>query len=222
MLEWLDNHSRIPDCSISFFNLVILEIKHKDMENEIAILNTIIQRRRSVFPASYTAEEIPDAQIRQVLESANYAPTHKLTEPWRFVVCRKEAKARLGRELARVYKEQTPETHFLQKKYQSIMTKVEQSSCVILLNLQLHPDLVPEWEELAALACAVQNMALTAEALQIGAYWSSPGIMEAVAQVFGLQAGEKCYGLFYMGYHQDQPREAKRTPIADKITWLEE
>lgn len=192
------------------------------MEKEIDILESIIKRRRSVFPASYTAEEIPDEQIRKVLESANYAPTHKLTQPWRFVVCRKGAKTRLGTELARLYKEETPADRFLEKKYDSIISKAEQSSCIILLNVQLHPELIPEWEELAALACAVQNMALTAEALQIGAYWSSPGMIESLPAVFKLPEGQKCYGLFYMGYHQDAPRDANRTAVENKITWLED
>ncbi|MGY0040917.1 hypothetical protein [Pedobacter sp. NJ-S-72] len=68
-----------------------------------------------------------------------------------------------------LYKQETPEAQFLQKKYDGIVEKAIQSSCVIVLNAQLHPDVIPEWEEIAAFACAVQNMALTAEALKIGA-----------------------------------------------------
>jgi len=191
------------------------------MENEIAILSQIIKRRRSIFPVSYTGQEIPVTVIRQILESANYAPTHKLTEPWRFMVFRKEGKRKLGIELARLYKETTPAHQFLQKKYDSIIEKIAQSSCVITLNVQLHSDKVPEWEELAALACAVQNMALTAEALNVGAYWSSPGMIANLKEYLNLGEQEKCFGLFYMGYHNEEPRDAKRTPIAEKIKWVE-
>lgn len=39
---------------------------------------------------------------------------------------------------------------------------------------QAHPHkLMPLWEELAAVACAVQNMHLMATALSVAAYWSS-------------------------------------------------
>lgn len=190
------------------------------MENEIKILTAIIKRRRSIFPVSYTNEEVPVAVIEQILESANYAPTHKLTEPWRFIVFRKEGKIKLGAELARLYKAATPASQFLQKKYDSIIEKAAQASCVITLNLQLHTDKVPEWEELAALACAVQNMALTAEALQVGAYWSSPGMIADLKAYLNLTEQQKCFGLFYLGYHEETPREAKRTPIADKIKWI--
>ena len=191
------------------------------MENEITILNNIIKRRRSIFPASYTRQEIPVPVIRQILESANYAPTHKLTEPWRFIVFRNEGKIKLGQELARLYKESTQPNQFLQKKYDSITEKAGQASCIITLNASLNSDKVPEWEELAALACAVQNMALTAEAHHIGAYWSSPGMIANLKEYLNLGEQEKCFGLFYMGYHNEEPREAKRTPIEDKIKWVE-
>ena len=191
------------------------------MEEEITVLTNIIQRRRSIFPVSYTKEEVPVAIIKQILESANYAPTHKLTEPWRFIVFRNEGKIKLGQELARLYKETTPAHQFLQKKQESIIEKVEQSSCIITLNAQLNPDKVPEWEELAALACAVQNMALTAEALKVGAYWSSPGIIADLKEYLNLGNTEKCFGLFYMGYHNEEPRAAKRGAIEEKIKWVE-
>ncbi|TDQ07066.1 nitroreductase family protein [Pedobacter metabolipauper] len=191
------------------------------MEQDIDILSKIIKRRRSVFPASYTSEEVPVQIIKQIIESANYAPTHKLTQPWRFIVFRNEGKVKLATELARLYKETAPAHLFLQKKYDSILEKAEQASCIITLNAQLHPDKLPEWEEIAALACAVQNMALTAEALNVGAYWSSPGMVADLKDYLNLGEREKCFGLFYMGYHQENPREAARTPIEDKIKWIE-
>lgn len=190
------------------------------MDNEYEVLTKIIKQRRSVFPQSYIKKEVPVAVIEQILESANYAPTHKLTEPWRFIVFTKEGKLKLGTELARLYKAGTPANQFLQKKYDSIIEKAEQASCMITLNVQLHSDKVPEWEELAALACAVQNMALTAEALQVGAYWSSPAMIADLKEYLNLGEQEKCFGLFYMGYHEETPREAKRTPMADKIKWV--
>lgn len=192
------------------------------MQSEIEILNSIIQRRRSIFPPSYTRQEIPDELILQVLESANYAPTHKLTQPWRFIVLRKEGKHKFGLELARLYKEQTPAAQFLQKKYEALVEKADQSSCVIVLNAQLHPDLIPEWEEIAAFACAVQNMALTAEALNIGAYWSSPGTIDQLPAYFNMEENERCFGLFFMGFHEEAPRLAKRSPMEEKVRWIED
>lgn len=192
------------------------------MEKELDVLQRIIKRRRSIFPVSFTQEEIPVEALEAILESANYAPTHKKTEPWRFSVFRKGGKTRLGQELANAYKANTPEESFLQKKYDSFGVKFEQASCVIVLKAQLHPALLPEWEEVASLACAVQNMALTAEAMNIGAYWSSPGPVAKMREFLDLQQDEQVYGVFYMGYHNAPAAEAKRTPIAQKVKWIEE
>jgi nitroreductase len=191
------------------------------MNSNFEILSKIIRSRRSIFPNSYIKREIPDEVIEQLLENANYAPTHKLTQPWRFIVIRKEAKARLGSTLAQLYKEQTTTSNFLQKKYESFAQKTEQADCILAINIQFHPDKVPNWEEIAAVACAVQNVALTAEALNIGAYWSSPPLIDNLGAFLGLSENEKCFGLFYMGYHEEEAREANRTPMIDKIKWME-
>ena len=51
----------------------------------------LIKSRRSFFPEKFVAgEDVPKAVINNILEAANWAPTHGNTEPWRFVVRRRE------------------------------------------------------------------------------------------------------------------------------------
>lgn len=190
------------------------------MSTPIEILNSIIKERRSVFPASYIPKEIPKHVIEQILENANYAPTHKLTQPWRFVVLINEAKTRLGFTLGKLYKETIPADKFLQKKLDSFSVKTAQAACIIAINMKVSGK-IPEWEELAAVSCAVQNMALTAQALNVGAYWSSPPLIDHLGDFLSLDNNEKCIGLFYMGYHNETSADANRTPIEDKVIWME-
>lgn len=190
------------------------------MNNEFDILSKIIKSRRSIYPASYIQKEIPKAVIEQILESANDAPTHKLTQPWRFTVIRNEAKTKLGVELQKIYKAIIPSEKFLQKKYDSFAVKTAQAECLIAINVQFSGK-IAEWEEVAATACAVQNMALTAEALNVGAYWSTPPLIAGLGDFLGLVENEKCYGLFYMGYHEEEPRTSNRTSMAEKVKWME-
>ncbi|WP_131538051.1 nitroreductase family protein [Pedobacter nototheniae] len=191
------------------------------MSSTYEIISKVIKERRSIFPASYIQKEIPVEVINQILETANYAPTHKLTQPWRFTVIRKDGKAKLGAELGRLYKNLVTEQQFLQKKYDSFAEKTNQADCIIAINM-LVSGKVPEWEELAAVSCAVQNMALTAESLNVGAYWSSPPLIHDLGDFLGLKENEKCIGLFYMGYHNEKPWEPNRTSMAEKINWIEE
>ena len=74
------------------------------MKNEI--LKTI-HERRTVNQNSFTDEDIKKEDILTILEAANAAPTHKRTQPWRFVVFRKEGLERLGAELSRIYRTTT-------------------------------------------------------------------------------------------------------------------
>lgn len=184
-------------------------------------LKKIIQERRSVFPASYTEKKLKKQTIKKVLESANYAPTHKLTEPWRFIVIRKDGLAKLADEFCRLHKMEVGTAKFSQKKCDSFHEKFGKAGCVIAINLHISGK-IAEWEELAAVACAVQNMGLVAHSLDVGTYWSSTSLINQLGDFLGLAENEKCIGLFYMGYHDTKIAAANRSPITEKVRWLED
>jgi len=170
----------------------------------------------------YTDKPIPKAIIQQILENANWAPTHKLTEPWRFRVYQGDALKQLGVTLSDVYKSTTPEEKFKEMKFEKIKKKAKQSDTIIAIIMQRDPkESLPEWEEIAAVACAVQNMWLTCTAYDIGCYWSSPGFTKHLNEPLNLKEGERCLGFFYMGYHQMPKIEGMRNPIEEKVEWME-
>ncbi|SEL60447.1 nitroreductase family protein [Parapedobacter koreensis] len=186
--------------------------------NDFQTIQHIMQHRRSIFPVSYTKKEITKDTLIQLLECANTAPTHKLTQPWRFVVFREEGLTRLANQLADLYKALTPAEQFLQKKYENTREKILQSGAVIAI-VASYSGAVPQWEELAATACAVQNLWLAASAAGIGGYWSSPGAIKHVGDFLALAGNEECLGFFYMGYHDEPPRTGNRKPVTEKISW---
>lgn len=185
-------------------------------------INELIRKRRSIFPKMYNGKAIPKEVIEQILENANWAPTHKMTEPWRFKIFRGKALERLAEYLAKYYKENTPAEKFQEAKYQKNLRKPVISDCIIALCMKRdEKERVPEWEEVAALSCAVQNMWLTCTAYGVGCYWSSPKAALEGREIFNLEEGEKCYGLLYMGYHDIDEMPVKRRPIEDKVEWIE-
>lgn len=191
------------------------------MENDFETINRLIRSRRSIFPPDYSDQPIPRGVIEEILATANFAPTHRLTQPWRFTVFRENGLVQLADFMAETYRAQTPPAAFSEGKYETTRTKILRSSCVIAINMELHPEKVPEWEELAAVACAVQNMWLTATALNVGAYWSTPGNLDALGEFLNLTSSQKCVGIFYMGYHTAPEKPAIRKPIEEKLTWVE-
>lgn len=186
-------------------------------------LNGLIKQRRSIFPPTYNEREIPIHIIEQILENANFAPTHKLTEPWRFKILRGMALQRLAAFLVEDYKLHTPIEQQSEIKLKKMANNPLLSNCVIAICMQRHAEVLPEWEEIAAISAAVQNMWLTCTAYDIGSYWSSPGAITRFGNFLSLDVEETCLGLFYMGYH-DMPElpETKRQPIEEKCVWLDE
>lgn len=191
------------------------------MQNTIyESIKQVINQRRAVFPPSYTQQEIPKSLLIELLECANTAPTHKLTQPWRFIVFRENGLTKLADQLAEQYKIHTPSEQFLQKKYENTREKVLQSGAVIALAVS-YSGALPQWEELAATACAVQNLWLAASAAGIGGYWSSPGTVKYMDDFLALAANEECLGFFYMGYHDEPARGSTRKPVLEKVRWEE-
>lgn len=161
-------------------------------------LISIIKQRRSIYPKDYNGQQIPKKILDEILDSAQFAPSHKKTKPWRFRVLQNDDLRNLGIELQKIYKENTPENLFLEKKYQDIALKISQSNAVIPIVVDFSK-LVPEWEEIAATAMAVQNMYLTCTINGVGCYWSSPAIAQKLEKFLNLEENQRCLGLFYMG-----------------------
>lgn len=179
-----------------------------------------IRTRRAVYPTQYNSEEITKIELDTILQAANWAPTHRRTEPWRFKVFYGESQIHLGKFLAEKYKATTEK--YAEFKYGKILDKTEQSGCIIAICMQRDPNAsVPEWEEIAATAMAVQNMWLTAHSLKIGAYWSSPAYKEFLGEHIELVDGERCLGFFFMGkYDGELPAGERKTSIEEKTTWI--
>jgi len=193
------------------------------MKFNIDEVNRLIHHRRSIFPNLYTGEAVSDDIILQMLENANMAPTHKLTAPWRFIIFKGEGLVKLGYFQAELYKKITLRAgDYNEEKYLNLLNKPKMASHVISIGMKRdEKERLPEIEEIEAVACAVQNMYLTAAAYGIGCYWGSGGVtyMEEARHFFGLGDKDKLLGFFYIGIPKKWPK-GKRKPIQDKIKWV--
>tara|TARA_R110002124_G_scaffold120895_6_gene278969 strand:- start:26522 stop:27076 length:555 start_codon:yes stop_codon:yes gene_type:complete len=184
------------------------------------MISEIIKTRRAVFPVQYNNEPISKNEIQKILEAANWAPTHRRTEPWRFKVVQGESKQKLAHFLAETYKNKAEK--FSEVKYRKYQTNPLKANCIIAICMQRDPnESIPEWEEIAATAMAVQNMWLVAHTMKIGAYWGSPSVVKYMNEFFEMNEGEQCLGFFYMGkYDEELPEGHRATPIDEKTVWL--
>ncbi len=187
-------------------------------------LSEIIQRRRAIYPKNYLPDRpIERTYIEQLLENANWAPTHKRTEPWRFhVFLSAQSRKRLSEYLAEYYRQHTPPDQFSEEKMRKMAENPLRAGAVIAIVLHRDPqESLPEFEEIAAVAMAVQNMWLTCTGMGLGAYWSTPPAALNAHEFLGLQPNERCLGFFYIGWHNAPDLPGKRGPIAEKVVWHE-
>jgi len=186
-------------------------------------LRNIIQSRRSTKPALMNGKKIAASQIHQLLELADWAPTHGLTEPWRFIVYENTAIQKFCFDHAELYKANTVPDKFTMAKYEKLVQQSNTLSHIVLVYMKRSAgNSIPAEEEFAAVAAAIQNILLGAAALDIAVLWSTGGMTHhpAMKNHIGLAADDNILGLLYMGYADEPLTEGKRNiPLADKIVW---
>ena len=191
------------------------------MPNQISDL---IRSRRSVFPKNYTDEKVDNSIINEMLENANWAPTHRLTEPWRFVVFEGEGLKKLAEFQSARYKMRSEaEGNYNPDKFSRLASKPLACSHILAICMKRDQrESVPEIEEISAVSCSVQNILLTAAAYGLGCYWSTGGTtydLEA-RDFFGLNENDRLMGFVMVGVPDKQPKEGRRGPIDEKVRWV--
>lgn len=193
----------------------------KDVEK---FLEDLIKNRRSHYPMQYTGAGIPDKKIRKLLEYANYAPNHKKTQPWRFHVFKGTALLALIECNRQFYLDSTSPDKVKQNKLHKFELRKEKVSHVIAIVVHKDPEgRVPEIEEIAAVACSVQNMYLSLRPMGLGGYWSTGkfAFSEAAREHLKLRQNEILMGFFYLGVVDNPLPSYPHSGMEERIKWHE-
>jgi nitroreductase len=175
----------------------------------------LLRERRSIFPKQFaprTDEDggprVPRSVLLNMLEAANWAPTHKMTEPWRFAVFEDDgARKAVGTANQDYYKKTCPPEKFSEKKWKKKLKSALDSSFILAIVMRRDPsERIPEFEEIASVAMSVQNMHLYCSSIGVGAYWSSgglsadqPEVKRRLLSTMALAEADRCLGFFYVG-----------------------
>ncbi|MFH1498737.1 MAG: nitroreductase [Verrucomicrobiota bacterium] len=190
---------------------------------------SIYRTRRSIKPlAMDPSREVSRDMVMALLEDAHWAPTHGLTQPWRFqVFATPGARARLADGLLSVYDATTPAAKCEEQKRAKLSAAPRHAPVVIAVAARLEPGgKIPEWEEIAAVSCAVQNLMLSAHERGLGSYWSTPpaACRAEFATWLGLDAAaHRMLGLVYLGWPRsgEPAPQSVRTTLAQRVIWHE-
>lgn len=190
---------------------------------DAAIFNAFVRQRRSTFPDQLAAgEQVDDQIIREILTNATHAPNHGKEEPWHFTVFCGNGLQKLATMQSEFYKNTAGEK-FKTITYQKLQKNPLKASHVIAIGMKRtqHKN-IPEVEDIAAVACAVENIYLSIAAYGLGGYWTTGGItyMDNAKSLFQLGEQDRLMGFFYIGKIALDGQPTKRQPITEKTTWI--
>jgi len=195
------------------------------MKYNLSEITEVIKNRRTIFPEQYSERKVHRELVENILNNARWAPTHGMTQPWRFKVFMDKGLEKLSSFQSEHYRELNTGDQFNEKKYEKLRERPLMASVVVAICMERQAsEKIPEIEEVSAVACAVQNMHLTCTAYGLGGFWSTGGVLytDGMRDFLGLGKKDKCLGLFYMGYPEDIWPKGQRKPLEYLTEWISE
>jgi nitroreductase len=195
------------------------------MRYSVSDLSDLIRDRRTIYPKDLTDRVVQRDIIERLLQNATWAPSHGMTQPWRFTVFSGDGRKRLSEFLGNEYTRITAPEKFMQRKYDNHVQRPLQASVTIALGMARDASgKISELDEMLATACAVQNMHLTCTAYGLGAFWATGAALtgEGMRDFLGLGAQDRCLGLFFVGYPSIPWPKGYRKPYPDLVRWVEQ
>ncbi len=193
--------------------------------NNAEFFNQLARSRRSVFPDQLDAgKKVDDNIIKEILINATWAPNHGQAEPWQFTVFTGDGLKKLAAFQSEMYKQGAGE-NFKEAAYLRLQQNPLKASHIIAIGMtRTTTKNIPEVEDIAAVACSVQNMYLSLAAYGLGGYWTTGGVTynPVAKSFFGLGEQDRLLGFFYIGHIAVPSANAKRRPLEEKVKWVNE
>ena len=179
-----------------------------------------IRGRRSV--GRVRQDTITRDRLAGLVEAATWAPNHKVTEPWRFVVIAGAARDALGAAhadaVARANPGLTPEA-----RAAAALALTSRAPVIIACICRSDAaDPVMRREDRDAVCAGVQNLLLAAHADGLGAIWRTGAFIDEdeVRAHLGCDAAEEIVGFVYVGEPDGPPPPPPaRAGGADVTEW---
>jgi nitroreductase len=148
---------------------------------------------------------VPRETLDELFELARWAPSHNLTNPWRFRVVGSEALAALKEAAG-------PES----------APKLDRAPTLVVVSSVETGDPIQDEEDLLATGVASYIVLVAAHGRGLSGYWRTPGVLrtpEGRAAV-GLPDGEHFVGLLHLGWCRQDKEPPERAPADEFVTYL--
>jgi nitroreductase len=162
-----------------------------------------IRSRRSA--TKVRPDPVPRELVEEAIGAAVRAPNHHLTGPWRFVVLAGGARREVGeahlRAVTRLRGDLPPEGVAKETG------RLERAPVVIACCVVTGEDPVQAREDRDAVAAAIENLLIAAQARGLGAMWRTGTMVDEpeVHEALGLGPCDAVVGFVYLGWPEAPP-----------------
>lgn len=181
---------------------------------------TSIKNRRSA--GKLHAQRAPTReQIELLLEACTWAPNHKLTHPWRFIVIAGEARKAMGEMYKRlILEDATDQSAETRMRADVAAKKPLRAPVTIMVACQTEDPPRRRKEDYAACGAGIQNMLLLAQSMGLATKWNTGGVVDDARfkQHFGLAPTVEVVGLIHVGYADGTLPSAPPRKSASELT----
>lgn len=155
---------------------------------------------------AYGPEPVAPAVLDELLELARWAPSHNLTNPWRFRILGPAALARLKAAAG-------PDA----------AAKLDRAPTLIAVSQVIADDPLQDAEDRDATAVAAYIVLLAAHGRGLAGYWRTPAVLREPAGRAALRIPdtERPLGLLHLGHPRQDQRTPDRAPVTAVVTYLD-
>jgi nitroreductase len=160
-------------------------------------LDQLIRARRTSMLVD-PDRPVPHDLVERLCELAQWAPNHKRTWPWRFVLVEGDARGELGNLIADAMAARDDPAD----KVAKTRGKYLRTPATLVVGAAAGDSPLRSAENRDATAAGIQNLLLGATAVGLATYWGScpKGANDPVARWCGFDEGTVVCGLIYLGW----------------------
>jgi nitroreductase len=165
-----------------------------------------LRARRSIN--LFEPQTPPDALLLDAIETARWAPNHRLTEPWRFYLLGSESREAVAQLAADIDAAAKGERAGLAR-----LQRMKSIPGLLVLTARRSADALLEREDYAACCCAAQNLMLYLWQVGVGSKWTTGAVTRDARfyELLGIDAAaESVVGLYWYGYPKLIPGQQRR------------
>ena len=186
-------------------------------ETDVSVYEALY-RRRMVW--DFKDQPVPRDALTRMLDTAVWAPNHRLTEPWRFFILEKDSAAH--EQVAGMAHDFALQRSGNAQRAEATRESLLKTPVIMYLYSTPGRDEEGTQENYASVCCAAQNIALAGVAEGLAVTWETGGPTRHpdLAKALGAEDDWALATMLSIGYPAEDPT-SQRTPVSSFVHWLE-